>query len=306
MDLCIRLATSVFAGMFLGAHVGLVTMGTSQNTGLPTLSLAGGLVARVVALSSNPEFPEFAVVLDRGGSQRVVRLNSRLFEVSRLVESPGGLLLVLGSTGHAHTVTVVDPVAVAIRDHMSGLHPLLSPDGRFVTFWNHRTRDDPPSAVTRVYDTALPPARNRVPGVLAEDEYSVGIPVYPLSNLERRRADPIFDDGLGEVKGQLSCGWLTPAVLAFLDRRGNRAPMLVVVDLEHGLERPAVHVASLDARVILDADAGSGGDDPWLPPSLSATTITLLGADAGSLRVRVDWERRRHPGSRSQVFEFAR
>jgi hypothetical protein len=302
----IRLATSVLASVILGAHVGLATVNARQAPGISVLSLTGGTVARVVALSRNPEFPALAVVLDRGGSQRVVPLHYRLIEVTRLMESPTGLLIVLGNTGSAHTVTVIDPVAAVIRDHLAGLHPLTSPDGRFVAFQNHRVPDDPLRSVARIYDTALPPDRNRVPGVPADDIYSVGIPVYPLSNLKGRQVEPIFENGRGEKCGFRSSVWLAPTVLAFLERCEDRSPTLVVVDLEHGGERPDVHVDSLDARVILEPDMGSGGSDPWYAPWPQTATIALLEADAGHIRVRVDWKQAYHPGSRSQVFEFAR
>jgi hypothetical protein len=188
--------------------------------------------------------------------------------------------VVLGETGAAQMVTIIDTSARKVTDEFYALNASISPTGRWIAYTHFRGRGAPESgAVYAIYDAGLPPAANRVvPG--AKAGWGVGVPVFPEPEHRGLHWGGVLD-GYGHVS-MSPIAWISNDVAAVVDRSDNEV-RLVTFSLSRGARDVVVRTAPLDVDSLVDAARLGIGEEP--SRLLLAESISTLPDDPESLLV---------------------
>lgn len=194
------------------------------------------------------------------------------------LEFAGRLLLVHGALDSAAlTTTILDLDRRETVDSFLHWGVTASPDGRYLAFILHYPRMgmlESRSAVLSVYDLNASPNGNRLQPTAEEGSdraQKVGIPVYPLENVEPPTY-AIWVPDRADVHFLRDIGWLSSRHLVFLDGTEG-SDRIVTVDLTQGLALAHVAVGNISEQVrqVLSSD--------W------KKSIDFANADAVSLRL---------------------
>jgi len=196
----------------------------------------------------------FEVRHKRRGTLTSFTIRNETAQIDEIAIVNSSRAIVLGSvSGTVRIVNVVDLEANSVRDSFYCHFPSIY--GRFIAYVKFAPRHPSPlvwSFVYLVYDVLASPEQNWLSGGRGlEDRERVGIPIYPLENVERKVYEPVILDEeearqIAEVEanplaeeeahslGSEGLFWLQEGVVAFVDR-WKRKNHLVVVDVRSGL-----------------------------------------------------------------------
>jgi len=176
--------------------------------------------------------------------------------------------IVLGSvSGTIRVANIVDLTSGSVIDFFYCHFPRVSKDGRYLAYVRFSPHFSPPSEwsyVYLVYDLALSPAENRLRRSEGfDDQVKVGIPVYPLENLQRGVYETtLTTEAEVHLLGSDGLFWLEDNVLAFVDR-WRKVNRLVIVDVRSGVRQAKLQIKPIDTMAIVDlAQCGENREDP--------------------------------------------
>jgi hypothetical protein len=137
--------------------------------------------------------------------------------------------------GHSTLMLVVDPNQRTVVDELFGGLFSISPDNRFVTFfqWQPSHYDNGTSSLLFAYDVAASSFENHI----TRDQ--VGVPVYPPNMLNSH----VPENQRHEFSG--ATAWLASGVFAFGDTFQNKTS-LVVLDFRRGLHNVVSYVRPIN------------------------------------------------------------
>jgi hypothetical protein len=159
-------------------------------------------------------------------------------------------LMVLGRSGPAHSVTVINVADGSVRDAFLCLFPVASPDGRFVAYRQfYLSVVVNPGAVYLAYGVSLSADQNRMAGTVRSGPFrfstEAGVPLYPPENRALRSYDvSLLPEEQRHTEMESSIVWTTNDSFVFGDRTRN-ALRAVLVQMPTGLRSATIPNSSL-------------------------------------------------------------